>query len=46
MLDAIMEYISTDKLPRVFLDDNVKIRNTSTNYLTKRFEPNELYKLN
>lgn len=45
MLDAILEYISTDKLPRVFLDDNVKISNTSTNHLTERFEPNELYKL-
>lgn len=45
MLDAIMEYISTDKLPYVFLDDNVKISNNTMNHLTKRLEPNQLYKL-
>lgn len=44
MLDAIMEYISTSKLPNVFLEDNVKINNNITNYLTKRAENNELHK--
>lgn len=46
MLDAILEYISTDKLPHVFLEDNVKInKNNTPHYLTERLEHNELYKL-
>jgi len=46
MLDAIMEYISTGKLPHVFLEDNVKIgNNNTTHYLTERLENNELHKL-
>jgi len=46
MLDAIMEYISTGKLPHVFLEDNVKIHNHNTTYyLTERLEHNELHKL-
>lgn len=46
MLDAIMEYISTGTLPRVFHEDNVKISNNTTNsYLTKRLENNKLHKL-
>lgn len=46
MLDAIMEYISTDKLPHIFLEDNVKINNNNTkHHLTERLEHNELYKL-
>jgi len=46
MLDAIMEYISTGKLPHVFLEDNVKIsNNNTTHYLTERLEHNELHKL-
>lgn len=46
MLDAIMEYISTGKLPHVFLEDNVKISNNiSTHYFTERLEHNELHKL-
>ncbi|CAI6348863.1 unnamed protein product [Macrosiphum euphorbiae] len=45
MLDAIMEYISTGKLPHVFLEDNVKIsNNNTTHYLTERLEHNELHK--
>lgn len=46
MLDAIMEYISTSKLPNVFLEDNIKINNNTNNYsyLTKRAEDNELHK--
>lgn len=44
MLDAIMEYISTGTLPHVFHEDNVKISNSSNNYLTKRLENNELHK--
>lgn len=30
MLDAIIEYVSTGKLPHVFLEDNVKIGNGTT----------------
>jgi len=46
MLDAIMEYISTGKLPHIFLEDNVKISNNNTSHhLTKRLEDNELHKL-
>lgn len=46
MLDAIMEYISTGKLPHVFLEDNVKISNkNTTHHLTERLEHNELHKL-
>lgn len=42
----MMEYISTGKLPHVFLEDNVKISNNITNqHLTERLEHNELYKL-
>lgn len=41
-----MEYISTGKLPHVFLEDNVKIsNNNTTHYLTERLEHNELHKL-
>lgn len=45
MFDAIMEYISTGKLPHVFLEDNVKINNDTNNFKTERPENNELYKL-
>lgn len=45
MLDAILEYISTSKLPNVFLGDNIKINNNITNYLVKRAEDNDLHKL-
>lgn len=47
MLDAIMEYISTSKLPHVFLEDNVKIRanNDTNNYSTERLENNKLHEL-
>lgn len=47
MLDAIMEYISTGKLPHVFLEDNVKIHNNSdtNNYITERLKNNKLHKL-
>lgn len=45
MFDAIMEYISTGKLPHVFLEDNIKINNDTTNFRTERPENNELYKL-
>lgn len=45
MLDAIMEYISTGKLPHVFLEDNVKIHNNDTNiYFTERLKDNKLHK--
>lgn len=45
MLDAIMEYISTNDLPHVFLEDNVKLSNNTSKYLTQRPENNELHKL-
>lgn len=44
MLDAILEYISTGKLPHVFLEDNVKISNNTTKYLTERLKDNDFYK--
>jgi hypothetical protein len=44
MLDAILEYISTGKLPHVFLEDNVKISNNTTKHLTERLENNDFYK--
>lgn len=45
MLDAIIEYISTNKLPHVFLEDNVKISNNTTIYSTERPKNNEMHKL-
>lgn len=45
MLDAILEYISTGKLPHVFLEDNVKISNSTTKHFTERLENNDFHKL-
>lgn len=47
MLDAIMEYISTGKLPHVFLEDNVKVHNNNdtNNYITERLKDSKLHKL-
>lgn len=45
MLDAILEYISTSKLPHVFLEDNVKISNNTIKHLTERLKDNDFHKL-
>ncbi|XP_050538541.1 membrane-bound transcription factor site-1 protease isoform X2 [Daktulosphaira vitifoliae] len=45
MLDAIMEYITTDKLAQVFLEDNYKINNNkSLHFIPERYKKSDLHK--
>lgn len=45
MLDAFMEYISTDKLAHIFLEDNIQISSNESMYeKPERLENNALHK--